>query len=289
MFAKLRSAFTKEPPEGVEWLLQAYRGLLDEWGDEYFREAALVLPNDAFYPVHTARPEQAIQQVFELTVEHAGLEDWPLRLVCEDAYSEIQALSHLPGTHQGAVSSGLRFDAASEPATMLITYVRDDLSSPDGFVYQCAAQLATAALCDVQQVPGGKRRFWQYVDVAVAFMGFGIFACNASFVFQGFQDGLMEGYWCQRRGALTPGECATSLAIFAALHGIPARTVQRHLSGNPRAAFGQALKHLQQHHATDLDDLGRLRGAPVGSLSFPAADAGGLVLCDEGKSDSQTR
>lgn len=255
--------------------------LVDIWGHDYIQEADLILPTDTYYPVSQADPEEMVKQIFALTVEHAGLEDWPLRLIREEKFSALQQLKQNPaqGTGSGAVASGLQFDDSTTPATGLITYVQDDLNSPDGFIYHCAQQLAAAMVWECEDIPGGDEAFWPMVDMAVCLMGFGVFACNASFHFEGFSDGIYEGYTCQQRGNLGTEQMAAALAIFVLICGFPPQAAALHLAPNPRAAFNKALKLLRREFRPRLEALGLRQSAGQGALSFPAPrDAGEIAL-----------
>lgn len=259
----------------VEWVLDACDALLPRVG----KEAPLVLPTDEFYPVDREGDDDIVERMFELTVEHAGLQEWPIRLVLEGSATALDALGRLPhGGAEGAVSSGLRFDTKTEPPTYLVTYVRDDVRTPEGFIYHCATQLAAALVWDIEEVPGGDEAFWFFVDVVLCFMGFGVFACNASFIYERYTDGEMAGAWHQHRGALSLPQMAAALAVFAMVNGIPQANVRAHLSANPRAAFKKAVRILEKHFGDRIEKIGRAP-APTGRLSFPV-DVGQLALDD---------
>lgn len=265
--------------EGIEWILEAAEALVAEWGIEAIRTAPLVLPTDEFYPVDMTDPEAAVLRTFELTVDHAGLREWPLRLVRESEFSQLRAFGRITQTvTKGAVSSGLQFDGSTEPPTYLVTYVEDDLASPDGFVYHCVQQLAAALVWTRDEIPGGDEAFWYFVDVTACLMGFGVFACNASFICQGYQDENVGGFWWQRRGMLSTEQLAACLALFTLLRGLSPATVKSHLSPTPRASYATALTVLKKRHRERVEAMGGMPGVEGGRLSFVLPEAGRLTV-----------
>ena len=268
--------FRDDPPQGVNWLLDATEMAIEHIGSDYLVDGDLVLPTDEFYPVALGAPD-AVERVFALTVEYAGLEDWPLKLAREAPFSGIRAFKTVVGSRlSGAVASGLLVDESTSPPTLIVTYVDDDLAAPDGFIYHVASQLADALSFECETIPGGDEWYWQFVDVVVCLMGFGVIASNASFIYQGFSEGTTEGYWHQRRGALTTEQFATVLAIFTLCKGIPSNRATTHLRPNPRAAFNKAIKHLKQKHSERISALNTRAALGSGALSFPLAESGAI-------------
>jgi hypothetical protein len=115
--------------------------------------------------------------------------------------------------------------------------------------------------CAKNDPPGGPEAEEHATDIGAVFMGFGIFLCNAAFQFEGFSEGLSEGWRVSRQGYLNESELSYALAIFMCLLETPFKLARPHLDTNPRTFLKKAIKHLSKYHERDLARLKERGGA----------------------------
>lgn len=247
-------------PEEVDWLLSVYDWLLEFAGREHFADRSLVLPTPQFFPVERRLQGHALaQELFDTTRRHAGMEDWPCRLVPHDdqprARDMLGAIPHdLQSSHGAAGTFYLRGRGASATAT--ITYSPRGLSDPTAFIATMAHELGHYLLSALPgEPPGGPDALEPATDVTAVFLGFGVFLATSAFTFRQFEDGLNTGWETSRLGYLDERTLTYALALFCALRGIDAGQARAHLKGNPRAFLKHAARHLTGARAADLDDL----------------------------------
>ena len=110
---------------------------------------------------------------------------------------------------------------------------------------------------DPRTATGGPE-FEEYaVDLATAFLGFGIFGANTAFQFQQFSDigSGSQGWSSSRVGYLTETEWAFALAVFLSLRGEPKEVADKWLKPGPAKLLAKSMAYL----AANPDRLAELR------------------------------
>ena len=84
--------FKKKPvldEAAIQWMFDCY-----EWAFRnldaklFFETTSLIFPNNDFFPGQENSPEAKSKLILDQVKQHAGMENWPVRLVDEDTYLE---------------------------------------------------------------------------------------------------------------------------------------------------------------------------------------------------------
>jgi hypothetical protein len=191
------------------WLLRNSGGL------PKFLDTELVLPTETFFPDRAMSGHAGVAALFRRVREHAGMGEWPCGIE-PDATAERPWLS----------------GATSIP---VIRY-RPDSLSPESLVAALSRELARYFSETFEEsAPGGPSLGEPALDVATAFMGFGVFMANSA----------LEG----AGHALNEGELVHALAIFCLLRRLPPESVDAHLNPHLRKYLRLAARDLEQHES----------------------------------------
>jgi hypothetical protein len=247
--------------EIIDWLFAVYQWLLTNFdGYEAFSQTPLVTPTDEFFPIQGLEGEALGDELFQLVLQYAGLEQWSCRLEIIGHITVGDTMRDIPHDGIEDESPGGTFEVG--PASeAIIRYREDMLDNPVGLVATLAHELSHYLIATTgQSPPGGEEAYEPATDVGAVFMGFGIFMANAAFVYEKFSDLSTHGWRVGSQGYLSEEELSYALAIFSELLDIDPRQVRRHLDPNPRSYYKAALKDLKRR-SSQLDDL---RSIPPG-------------------------
>lgn len=208
-----------EPPV-LQWLFASWLWLLREHRGRERRD--LVTPSWHCFPVQCTDEELAAGEYFERVRALAGVDDWPLSLVPEDA------------------------DQEPPEGIFPVCYPRWALGDPTLLVARLATGVGQQL---VQQSDGGVPEdpdaLEMAAELAAVFLGFGVFVANGADRIALRSEPPLVAVRPQP-GVLGPRELSYALAIFAWLQEIPDDDVARHLDPNPRAFYRTATKDLRR-------------------------------------------
>ncbi len=245
--------FRSSPPvedHVIDWIFETYAWLLGEFGGMAEHVGTrLILPTPDFFPVDELEGRELAEELFLWTKQHAGMIDWPCRLVEHDTDDDIHAVMQLvPHSYQRSGAAGT-FVYNGRRAT--ISYDPRGLAQPMRLVSTFAHELGHYLLAGSRNhPPGGPETEEPATDLAAVFLGFGIPMANGTFV--------ATGTGWSRKGYLGEGDLAYALAIFAALVEADPGVIVSHLRSNPRAYFKRSCKHVSTERRDDLEDLRRI-------------------------------
>lgn len=273
------------PPPDAAWILEVYRWLLEHLGGwEVFGETPLVLPTPDQFPIPPGiEGEELAEHVLHLTQEHAGMGGMIFDLEVEeqapssrevassdvslpyepdgvddeddevdvDTYEPLEPLE--PQDSQGAWLPTLGPVASKDEDEMpdgrdvpVLRYRAETLARPPELVADLSYQLAFYLAREIESSPpGGEEVFHDAIDVAQAFLGFGVFAANSAFTLEAYQEAFVHGWRAVRRGRLNERMHAYALAVFLEARRIDERVALPHLRMSPRSALKRALRELR--------------------------------------------
>jgi hypothetical protein len=254
-----------------DWIHEVFAWALRYQGSEvFYGDTVLVLPTPEHFPGRADSAHAMAQLVFESVRGHAGLGQWPCRLL------EPGALA--PQTHPyPAVAAPVRGARAGAgvPVPMtgpaLFTYPRGLVGNPETLIAYFAQEFGhhlTAAA--PEPPPAGEENQGHVAELLGVFMGFGIMFANTAFTVRVNSCGACQGPAAERPGYLSRADLSYALALFCRLKEIPPSRVRPHLKSGLRPFFRRALADIDHSPA----DLERLRGAA--SEPARAALSGGI-------------
>jgi len=197
-----------------DWQFEVYAWLLRNTGGyAKFRDTALVLPTEEFFPDRGMKGHAGVAALFRRIREHAGMADWPCTVE--------------PATEAEPVT---RPDSAGIP---VFRYQREGLE-PIALVAQFARELARYLVATFDEpAPGAAALREPAIEIASGFLGFGLFAANTAARTRDFQ--------------LSEGELANALALFCLLRELPPDAADEYLNPHLRKHVRLAARDLAQH------------------------------------------
>lgn len=240
--------FLKSKPilceQDIDFQVRTYKWLLRNWGgDKFYKEVQLILPNKKYFPSEVKSPEEAAIETFEAVKKHAGLEEWPCKLIAHEedidpVVAETLAIQNTPKSALGT------FEHTAE-GEVIITYNPDSLSNPTQLVATFAHELSHYLTATAIEPPPGGWENWEFAtDIAATFLGFGVFMANSSFSFSQFTSTGSQGWQSSTSGYLTESEHIYALAIFLSLKNIPFSQATGFLKPNLSKLLKKALKEI---------------------------------------------
>ncbi|MEO1172894.1 MAG: hypothetical protein AAFX94_12725 [Myxococcota bacterium] len=244
------------PPESlILWIFDVYEWLLEHTGGtEQFQQSYLITPTPEYYPDPDG--EDLAQHLFQITKEHAGMQDWPCRLEAHsNAPSASDVLGRAPASYSQTAGAAGTFRIAPNQE-IVITYAEKSLADPVSFIGTMAHELSHYLMGTIPvDPPGGDEAEEPATDVCAVFLGFGIFVANGAVRFSQFNDGATIGWSMSRKGYLSEQALAYALAVFLELHGLPRSAATSHLDPNPRAYLKAALRDIRKKRSASLARL----------------------------------
>lgn len=235
----------------TDWIFDTYAWALESFGtDVFFQHTDLVLPDDDFFPDRLDQMDDIAEGLFTAVRKHAGMEEWPCRLVAQEKDADPRVAPGLliqgaPGGPAGTFSM-----PGGKTPTVEISYNPSQLGRPEALIATFAHELAHYLVHSVKsRPPGGEELEEHATDLVAVFMGFGVFLANSAFSFRQYTDAGVQGWQAHAQGYLSESELTYCLAVFLHLKNIDRQTVESHLDRSLRKILKTAtkeMKHLQQ-------------------------------------------
>jgi hypothetical protein len=220
------------------WLMRAYGGM------ERLRATPLVLPTADFFPPTDALGEARGGILFERVRTLMGMADWPCELEIIAAPPERHRVGHYAMVNHGKSAAGtFHFDGLRGH----VRYARGLEERPRELIAVLAHELCHYLLSARRGMPGGQELHELTTDLAVAFVGFGVFAANSASTFEQHQDPFGQGWSMRRTGYLSERTWAFALALFSALKGVEIPPDQ--LKSSVRDDTRKAARYLEKNPA----------------------------------------
>src|SRR5262249_501665 len=178
----------------------------------------LVRANPTFFPQTEAQGHARAEYVFELIKRHMGMAKWPCELKAYERREPNVRVAEHAFVRSPSEPSGY-FTLKDGVAT--ITYASDLVTDPRSLISTLAHELAHYLLASIREPsPGGADAHELDTELAVAYVGFGLFAANQAFSFGQHQDPFGQGWSSRRMGYLSERTWAFALALFGVCAGI---------------------------------------------------------------------
>ena len=239
--------FSRKPqlpvsPEQQEWIEKSFVFLTELFGEEWIRNAPLVLPSEKFFPKKWEATEAWASFAFDR--------------VCElmKVHRERVELHFVPAQWvklpQTSVQVGPMADAAGlyrevgnheSQKKAQIVIKGSKFGEPERMVAVMSHELAHVLLLGDGKIERDFERMEPLTDLMTVFSGFGVFTANAAHV----HKSSSRGWSVSRTGYLSPREFGYALAVFAWIRGEHKPTWDKDLSRNVRTFMGEALAHFK--------------------------------------------
>ena len=242
--------------ECYKWLLKYFGG------DDFYKEAQLILPTTAFFPDQIESPDEAAQAVFAHVKDYAGLSKWSCKLEIQNKDPNlvvsptivIQNVEHNP---LGTISN-------NEHNEVIITYNPKLVANPTQMVATFSHELTHYLTSNAPEPPPGGWENWEFAtDIGATFLGFGIFQANSAFNFTQHSSVDSQGWQTSGGGYLSEAEHSYALAIFLLLKEISPEIAYPHCDINIKSLLKSAIKELEQ--SSVIEDLRKTECVAINS------------------------
>ncbi len=171
------------------------------------RDTPLVLPNQDYFPALGLSGHARAEAIFEAVKQHAGLSEWPVKLVAQDdlpAFLDGGAFVQ----HESSTAGTFRLNETGEA---IITYAPELIENPAGLIATLAHELGHYLNETFDSDPPGDAELNEpATDITSIVLGYGVFAANHCLVHETFDAGFRVG----KVGYLSEQERIFSLGIF---------------------------------------------------------------------------
>lgn len=246
----LLDLFRRRPPleaESEAWLLEAFDWCLRNFQPAHFFEhTRLVLPSNDFFPGRADSVEGMARLILEHVKAYAGMAHWPTELADQRVCAPLGRLHDpLPRPLRSA-------EPTVEPGQgqpLLVPCNPEQINRPEAMIASFAHVLAHYLGQTAAEPPPGGVEYWPHAtELLAVYLGFGLMFANSAFTFRG-GCGSCYNPRANRDAYLSEREATGALALFAALKGMPARKVGRHLKPHLRGPFSRMVKGMAANAA----------------------------------------
>ncbi len=220
----------------IRWILRTSARLLSD-GAEPVR--GLVQPTGAFFPDAFDGSPKAVAALSARILEHAGLADVAAEVNIAAPDGSVQKASCSSGACGGGGAIDTRLDRVSKRSdgTYVIGLAAAETKHPVALTTTLARAVALIFLVEsgaMESTP--PRDLEATVDLAAVLLGFGVLMANGSHIYQKGCGGVAV----HSATKMSVEEIGMALAVFCALHEVPDRLAQKHLTTTPQEAFDEA-------------------------------------------------
>lgn len=255
--------FKKKPVLSEEdqfFQIECFKWLLTHFGgDDFYKDAKLVLPTKEFFPNVVSSNKAAAQSTFEQVLTYAGMEKWPVTLQEQENDPNFHVAPTL--IVQNVEQNPLGTFSVDENNKATITYNPKIVSDPIQMVATFAHEISHYLTGTAPEPPPGGWENWEFAtDIGATFLGFGVFQANAAFNFRQYADVETIGWQTSGGGYLSEAEHSYALAIFLRLKGIDPELASCHCDRNIKNYLKLALAELDQ--SSIINELRKIEYAP---------------------------
>ncbi|ODB82365.1 hypothetical protein A3194_19100 [Candidatus Thiodiazotropha endoloripes] len=241
------NSFRKKPlltEQDTRFQIECYRWLLTHFGgDDFYKEAQLVLPTGDYFPSIVDSNESAAQTTLKQVMKYAGMENWPVTLQVQEEDPNLRVAPTL--TVQNVEQSPLGTFSVDENNEATITYNPKLTDDPTQMVATFAHELSHYLTGTAPEPPPGGWENWEFAtDIGATFLSFGIFQANAAFNFRQHASVDAIGWQSSGGGYLTEAEHSYALAIFLRLKELDPEIAYPHCDANVKGYLKRALVEL---------------------------------------------
>jgi hypothetical protein len=231
-------------PEEEEWQIATWQWLLYERsGLDDLHKAPLVVPTQEFFPSTGETGSALARYVFERVKHHAHMSDWPCELIEQPEPGEliVNPVTALK-VRKAAPAGTFMHDGNAAQISYSPSLLKDRLALVSTFAHELAHYLIGHPR---RMPPGGGPGLEPATDLAVTYLGFGIFGANSAFRYQQHQDFMSQGWGYTRLGYIKEREWVFALAVFLALKGLDASAAKPHLKDHLASQLKRTQKYLE--------------------------------------------
>lgn len=237
----------------LEWSLTTFAWALQFFDQQdFFSRSRLVQPSNEFFPGRVSSVDEKAANIFQHTLNHAGLSHWPFSLQPIQAL-QIDPQCQLTPAAQASLmtiernscdNSVLNKITSDQP--LQVFYNPQQTLKPEDMAASFAHVIAQHLIIQSQQLPpGGMEYFNEASELLACMMGFGVLLSNSAFTYRG-GCGSCYNPQANRQPALTEIDNVLLLALYCRLKNIDNKQAMQSLKKHLHKPYQQACKQLKQ-------------------------------------------
>lgn len=248
--------FTPECPinaEDKEWIEGNFQWLIDEFGEQTWRNMKMILPTDEFFPDRFSGDVFSLKKMVQricgyMSVDYARIE---LELFTDERRNAPHPLAHLESDGKGACGLYQFYYNRHH-----ISIEEKLLANPTNLIATIAHELGHARLIGENRLCEEDYEDQEFLtDLTTIFFGFGIFTANSLFIFEQWTNANFQGWQTSRQGYINEEMAGYSLALFAYLRNESNPAWMNEINRNVRYYLKKSLKYLEKTGDTKLKRL----------------------------------
>lgn len=231
--------------EDKNWVEEALLSLAGEFGEDYFKDISIILPNRKFYDCDFSCIEGDAEFVLEQTKIYMDIENVDFKL-CYFSDQSVEMQDGTPLTTQADLngewnSAAGIYEQTDEGTTIYIE--RSLLKNPSGLIATMAHELSHYILLGEGRISDNDEYLTDLVAIAY---GFGIFTGNSRFEFDRYSTGQGSGWRAASRGYLPEQVIAYAMA-WLSVYRNEDTSWKGLLSAQMLKYFEQSMKYIEQY------------------------------------------
>lgn len=231
-----------------KWMFDSFAWALRNFDAKVFdAETILVTPTNEHFPGSSRDAHEMAQLIFDRVKFYAGLSHWPCLLASEHEAAILSPNYVTMGApmRRGKALMDSKMQADNAQFQLVIPYQPQTIQAPEVLISHFAHILAHYLGTQTQEAPPGGEENWPHVtELLAVFLGFGLMMANTAYTTKIRSCTSCSGPAIERTNFLSQYDITYALAIFAALKGIPQKTIVPHLKSTLRAFYKKAFSEV---------------------------------------------
>jgi hypothetical protein len=242
--------------EQKEWIEKSYQWLFSIFGEKYFLQHKIILPEMSFFPDKYDGTEESVITVVKRVCSYMDVNPDLVDVEFLVDRDDTAAKHRLGGGQDYSGAAGLYFTKTSGETRKKIPINVSTFKNPTSLVATVAHELGHVILLGGGKISPDDKNHEYLTDLLTVFLGLGIFTANSAFQFSQWQDYSHYGWSTSRLGYMTEEMFGYSLAAYAWMRDGVKPKWSKHLAINVGHYFKQSLKFLEKGGQTSLRCLG---------------------------------
>ncbi len=229
-------------PEQQEWIEESFKLLIRLFGEDWVKNAPLVLPNKQFFNREWVNTEDWARYAFGTVCELMQVQRGRIDLHFQrDGWEELRQAGLPVGWTRGAAGLYRQIPEAEGPSSAEITIKHSLINEPESMVATMSHELAHVLLLGDGKIDRDMERMEPLTDLMTVFSGFGIFTANSAHVHRSNS----RGWHVSNKGYLNQREYGYAMAVWAWQRGEQAPSWKNELTKNVRTFMSETLAHFK--------------------------------------------
>jgi hypothetical protein len=247
--------FTPKCPinaEDKEWVEESFQWLIDEFGEETWRNMKVILPTDEFFPDKFSGDYFSLKMILQRICGYMSVDYFKVEL---ELFADENGKVPHPLAQSETIGKGVCGLYRYYYNRHHISIEEKLLVNPTNLIATIAHELGHARLIGENRLSDDYPDHELLTDLTTIFFGFGVFTANSLFIFEQWTNTQFQGWRTSRQGYINEEMAGYSLALFAYLRNEKNPNWINEVNRNVRYYLKKSLKYLEKTGDTKLKKL----------------------------------